>query len=81
MMPVTSESRYGAINMKEMEIVITPDGEIKIEAAGYSGGACMKDLDKYLAHMRAGGVSTDLKDQKKKPEFCQVAADTRIKTG
>lgn len=67
--------------MKEMEIIIAPDGSIKIEAAGYSGGTCMKDLDKYIAHLRAGGVTTDLKDQKKKPEFYQVAADNRIKTG
>lgn len=67
--------------MPEMEIIITPEGEIKIEAAGYKGGSCLKDLDEYRKHMAAGGVTTDIKDQKKKPEFYAVqTADTRLKT-
>lgn len=29
--------------MKKVTITITPDGETKIEAAGYSGDECIKD--------------------------------------
>ena len=66
---------------KEMDIIITPEGEIKIEASGYTGGDCMKALEAYLKHMREHGIETDMKDHKKKPAFYQTAQGGSLKVG
>lgn len=67
--------------MKEIEFVISPEGEIIIEASGYTGGSCLKVLDEYLAHMKAHGVDTEMKDHKKKPAFYQTAQGSSLQVG
>lgn len=49
--------------MPEIEIIISPDGEISIEAKGYTGGKCLEATKPYE---KALGVTIE---RKKKPEF------------
>ncbi len=67
--------------MKEQKITITPEGEIKIEAEGYTGGDCLKDLEKYIKFMKEHGVDLEVKDQKKKPAFYMTKTDSSIQVG
>lgn len=59
------------ISMAKEQIVfdITPDG-MKIETKNYSGPACMKEMEKFRAFMKAEyGIEITVTDLQKKPEF------------
>lgn len=61
--------------MKKITITITPDGETKIEASGYSGDECIKataPLEKAL------GVPEG--ERTRKAEALTVAADVHLFT-
>ena len=53
--------------MPEMEIIITPEG-MTIDASGYRGKDCIKDLEKFVAEMKKHGVSVIITNQNKKSE-------------
>jgi hypothetical protein len=59
---------------KQIEVVIDTDGEIKIDAVGFSGPDCAK-ATKFLE--QALGT---VKDTRKKPEFAQQALAQRKAT-
>ena len=48
---------------KEIQIIIGPDGEVKIDMIGYSGDVCQADMKKIV---RALG---DIVQNKKKAEY------------
>jgi len=45
--------------MKEQRIIIEidPDGQITAEAEGFTGDACLKDLERLLAGLAPGAAS------------------------
>jgi len=45
----------------------TPKG-ISIDADGFVGGACEKELDDILRFLKSVGISTSIEDKKKKAE-------------
>lgn len=49
--------------MKTIEVIVSPDGEVKIEAVGFSGSSCTKATE---ALEKALGVT---KSKTKKKEF------------
>lgn len=51
----------------ELIIEITPEG-IKIEAAGFTGGACLAELDEFRKMLAELGIETDVSDQQLKRE-------------
>ena len=58
--------------MKSIDIDISPDGTVKIEAIGYKGNACeaaTKEIEAIL-----GG---QIKSKVRKPEFYQTVAATQ----
>ena len=65
---------------EELEIDIAPDGTLIVEAKGYKGAGCLESLNKLLRELEQGGISTNVKDQKKKQEFYATAAQQTIKT-
>lgn len=57
--------------MKKIEVIISPEGEVTIEAIGYKGSACERataELEKAL------GTTTE---RKKKPEYHSHASATQ----
>lgn len=59
-----------------VKFTITPDG-MKIDADGYVGGACMKDLDDLTKFLKEnGGIGMEQTDQKKKPQAYNTSTST-----
>ena len=66
--------------MPEIILSVTPDG-MKLEAKGYTGGECLKDLEavkKELAEKY--GIHMEQKDQKLKAEYHTVKEQSKIET-
>jgi len=61
---------------EELEVEISPDG-IKVEAKGYKGGMCLKDLEKIVQGLAGLGITMEQTEQQKKPEFYQSARNTQ----
>ncbi len=61
--------------MKKITVTITPDGESKIEAAGYSGDECIKDTKPLEEALGVTGERT------RKLEANTVAVTTFNKAG
>jgi hypothetical protein len=55
--------------MKELHITINEEGEVEVEAKGYSGPACAKDLEKLQQALKSLGVETKKLSERKKPEY------------
>ena len=52
--------------MPEISIVIDKDGNIVVDAKGYAGKSCLKELEDILAGMSASGVDvSDLRTELK----------------
>ena len=67
--------------MQEITATIKDDGTIEIETSGFKGAACIKELDQITKSLELMGIKTQVKDQKKKPEYYQVSTTTTAKTG
>lgn len=50
-------------NMRSIEVIVSPEGEVKIEAVGYKGQGCEKATAALEAAMGIPGT------RKKKPEY------------
>lgn len=57
--------------MKSIEVIITPAGEVQIEAVGFKGNAC----EKATAELEAALGTTTAK--KKKPEYFAANTNTQ----
>lgn len=62
-----------------MRIEITPKG-LKVEASGYAGKECQKDLEDLEAFLKAEGIDIRLTDQKLKAEAYATATQTNMTT-
>lgn len=65
--------------MKGMKITINEDGTVEVEAQGYSGPACEKDLKKIKDAIRAMGLSTNILSERKKQEFFSKKETNKLK--
>ena len=63
----------GVPEMRKYVVDITPDG-ISIEASGFIGNACLKELDEFQRILAEVGIKTDLTNQKKKAEMYATPA-------
>ena len=54
--------------MRKYVVDITPDS-ITIDASGFSGNACIKELDEIKRILAEIGIETNITDQKKKSEM------------
>ena len=63
---------------EEFEIIITPDGQIKIEAIGFTGTDCVQPLKK-ISQIVAPGLSPIR--QEKLPEYFQQSKQKGKITG
>lgn len=52
---------------EKYQIKYTPKG-ISIDASGFAGGACEKELDDILRFLKSVGIDTSIEDKKKKAE-------------
>jgi hypothetical protein len=57
--------------MKKIEVRISPDGEVEIEAIGFTGDGCLKATQAVEEEL---GTVTD---RRRKPEFFRKSADTQ----
>ncbi len=64
--------------MKEVKIHIKPDGTTTIETSGFKGKACQELTDKLLKDLEEIGISMQVKEDKKKAEFYEVAAGNEV---
>ena len=54
--------------MEKLVITISPDGTMKVDAAGFVGGKCITEQDAMEAFIQQQGIKTAGKQQKKKLE-------------
>lgn len=65
---------------QRIEIEIDEHGRIKADAHGFTGDACIKDLEKILADCPGAWVSIDRK-QAERPTSSSTSPKTDLKTG
>jgi hypothetical protein len=63
---------------EEFEIIVTPDGQIKIKAMGFKGTTCMQPL-KQVGEIIAPGVAPIREE--KQAEYYQKVEDQKKVTG
>ena len=61
---------------KGIKIVATPDGKVKIEAVGFKGSACSKDIGALQNMMGLAGAEENLK-----PEFFEGNRNVTLSQG
>jgi len=54
--------------MPKTRIYVSKSGKILIEGIGYSGNACIEDLQKLLEEVKKLGVNAEIEMHRKKPE-------------
>lgn len=64
--------------MKEVKVHIKPDGTTTIETSGFKGKACQEMTDKMLKDLEVLGISMQVKEDKKKAEYYEVATGTAV---
>ena len=62
---------------EEIEIIVTDDG-MTVNAKNFKGTACTESLDKLLKGMKSDGVSSEITEQVKKPEYHVSRSNTTV---
>ncbi len=63
--------------MPVTRIIVKKDGSIIIEGIGYTGTACLQDLEKILSTLKAFGIEARIEMQQLKPEAQVQETTTR----
>lgn len=63
--------------MPVTRVIITKDGKVVIEGIGYTGRACLKDLQELLERLKLLGIIVKIEKQELKPEAVQVSTKSR----
>jgi len=59
----------------EIDIRVTPD-EMKVDASGFEGTACLDELDEMTAAMEQAGIKSEISDQTKKGDLYEREQET-----
>ena len=63
--------------MGKMEIEFGPDGSMKVDADGYTGDACIKELEKLENELKKLGIKSDLQSQERKRQTMRSSSPVR----
>ena len=56
---------------EKLKFVVTKDGKVMFDYDGFVGGACFREAERILKHLKELGVEVDIEQVIKKPEFYQ----------
>jgi len=46
--------------MKEVDVIINPDGSVKVSYSGFGGGACFEEAKRIYERLKALGVNVSI---------------------
>jgi len=55
--------------MERLNVQIDEEGQISIEASGFSGKACLQATEELLEALKEAGIDADIADFRAKPEM------------
>ena len=67
--------------MREIKTHISPDGTTTIETSGFKGKTCQETTDKILKDLEVLGISVQVKEDKRKAEYYEIASGTAVRIG
>lgn len=67
--------------MKEIKTHISPDGTTTIETSGFKGKTCQETTEKLLKDLESFGISVQVKEDKRKAEYYEIATGTANRNG
>ena len=67
--------------MREIKTHISPDGTTTIETSGFKGKTCQETTDKILKDLEDLGISVQVKEDKRKAEYYEIATGTAVRVG
>jgi len=68
--------------VRRIKVLIDRKGKIIVDAEGFVGPVCVKEVDKLLSSLKELGLDLDIEEHKLKPEFYQrVEIRKEVKVG